>query len=187
MLVDEQPERFDLLEQALLPYGHEVVARVSADDDLIDAVERTQPDVIIIDIEAPGRDTLEYMQVISRDRPRPIVMFTNDGDSNTIERAVKAGVSAYIVGSMSPERIRPILDVAIHRFREFQHLRQELEFTRNKLAERKLIEKAKGILMKKRNIDEDHAYRLMRKMAMDRNLKLGDLARSLIAAADLFE
>lgn len=187
MLIDEQPQRFALLEDSLLPYGHEIVARVSASDDLIEAVEKAQPDVIIIDLDTPGRDTLEHMQTISRDRPRPIVMFTNDGDNATIERAVKAGVSAYVVDGLSPERIRTVLDVAIHRFREFQLLREELEQTRNQLAERKLVEKAKGILMKKRDLDEERAYQVLRKMAMDRNLKLADLARSLIAAADLLD
>jgi response regulator NasT len=185
MLIDEQPDRFALVEQALQADGHEIVARLSTSDDLIAAVERAQPDIIIVDLQSPGRDTLEHMHSIARDRPRPIVMFTNDGDSATIERAIKAGVTAYVVDGLNPERIRPILDVAIHRFREFQQLRQELEQARNQLAERKVIEKAKGILMKKRGMDEDQAYRMLRKMAMDRNLRLADLARSLIAAADI--
>lgn len=187
MLVDEQPERFALLDDALRAHGHEVIARVGTDEDIIAAVERVQPDIIIVDLDSPGRDTLESMQAISRDRPRPIVMFTNDGDSATIERAVKSGVSAYVVDGLSPERIRPILDVAMHRFREYQQLRNELEQTRMQLTERKLIEKAKGILMKKRGLDEDQAYQSLRKMAMDRNLKLSELARSIIAAAELLE
>lgn len=187
MLVDEQPERFELLDEALRAHGHEVIARVGTDEDVIAAVERLQPDVIIVDLDSPGRDTLESMQAISRDRPRPIVMFTNDGDSATIERAVKSGVSAYVVDGLSPERIRPILDVAMHRFHEYQQLRNELEQTRMQLTERKLIEKAKGILMKKRDLDEDQAYQSLRKMAMDRNLKLSELARSIIAAAELLE
>lgn len=187
ILIDEQPERFEILDNALREQGHEIVARISASEDIIATVERTQPDIIIVDLESPGRDTLESMQAINRDRPRPIVMFTNDGDSATIERAVKSGVSAYIVDGLSAERIRPILDVAMHRFREYQQLRNELEQTRMQLTERKLIEKAKGILMKKRGLDEDQAYQNLRKMAMDRNLKLSELARSIIAAAELLE
>jgi two-component system, response regulator / RNA-binding antiterminator len=187
MLIDEQPERFELLDQALCAHGHEIVARISTDEDINRAVELVQPDIIIIDLESPGRDTLEHMQVISRDRPRPIVMFTNDGDNVTIERAVKAGVSAYVVDGLNPARIRSILNVAIHRFREFQQLRNELEQTRIQLNERKLVEKAKGILMKKRSLDEEQAYQMLRKMAMDRNLKLVELARSIIAAAELLE
>lgn len=187
ILIDEQPERFEMLDAALRSQGHEIIARISASADIITAVQNAQPDVIIVDLDSPGRDTLESMQAITRDRPRPIVMFTNDGDSATIERAVKSGVSAYVVDGLSAERIRPILDVAIHRFHEYQQLRDELEQTRMQLTERKLIEKAKGILMKKRGLDEDQAYQSLRKMAMDRNLKLSELARSIIAAAELLD
>jgi response regulator NasT len=185
MLVDDQPERFQVLEEALTAQGYKVVAKVTADN-IQAEVERSQPDVIIADLDNPGRDTLESLQAITRKRPRPIVMFTNDGDAATIELAVKSGVTAYIVDGMSPDRIRPILDVAIMRFREFQMLRSELELTRMQLSERKLIDKAKGLLMKK-GMDEDQAYHRLRKMAMDRNMKLPELARSIIAAAELLE
>jgi response regulator NasT len=185
MLVDDQPERFQVLEEALTAQGYKVVAKVTADN-IQAEVERSQPDVIIADLDNPGRDTLESLQAITRKRPRPIVMFTNDGDAATIELAVKSGVTAYIVDGMSPDRIRPILDVAIMRFREFQTLRSELELTRMQLSERKLIDKAKGLLMKK-GMDEDQAYHRLRKMAMDRNMKLPELARSIIAAAELLE
>jgi len=185
MLVDDQPERFQVLEEALTAQGYKVVAKVTADN-IQAEVERSQPDVIIADLDNPGRDTLESLQAITRKRPRPIVMFTNDGDAATIELAVKSGVTAYIVDGMSPDRIRPILDVAIMRFREFQTLRSELELTRMQLSDRKLIDKAKGLLMKK-GMDEDQAYHRLRKMAMDRNMKLPELARSIIAAAELLE
>lgn len=187
ILVDEQPERFKFMDKTLHEQGHEIVAHISATEDLIPTVERAQADIIIVDLDSPGRDTLESMQAINRDRLRPIVMFTNDGDSATIERAVKSGVSAYIVDGLSPERIRPILDVAMHRFHEDQKLRNELEQTRVQLTEGKLIEKAKGILMNKGGLDEDQAYQGLRKMAMDRNLKLSELACSIIAAAELLE
>lgn len=187
MLVDEQPERFELLDEALRAQGHEVVARVAVGTDLVAAFERARPDVIIVDLDSPGRDTLESMRTISRRTPRPIVMFTSDGDSATIERAVKAGVSAYVVDGLRPERVRPVLDVAMHRFREHQRLRNELEHTRMQLTERKLVERAKGLLMKKRGLDEDSAYQALRRMAMERNLKLAELARSVIAAAELLE
>lgn len=185
MLVDEQPERFELLNATLTGCGYQVVANVGAHEDLNAAVERCQPDVIIADLDSPGRDTLEYLQAVTRDRPRPIVMFTNDGDGDTIELAVKSGVTAYVLDGIHPGRIRPIMDLAITRFREYQLLRNELEQTRLQLTERKVIEKAKGILMKNRRLDEDHAYQLLRKMAMDRNLKISELARSIIAAAEL--
>jgi two-component system, response regulator / RNA-binding antiterminator len=185
MLVDDQPARFKVLEEALTAQGYKVVAKVTADN-IQAEVERSQPDVIIADLDNPGRDTLESMQAITRKRPRPIVMFTNDGDAATIELAVKSGVTAYIVDGMSPDRIRPILDVAIMRFREFQTLRSELELARMQLSERKLIDKAKGLLMKK-GMAEDQAYHRLRKMAMDRHMKLPELARSIIAAAELLE
>lgn len=186
MLVDEQPARFKVLEEALTAQGYIVVAKVTTADNIQAEVERSQPDVIIADLDNPGRDTLESMQAITRKRPRPIVMFTNDGDAATIELAVKSGVTAYIVDGMSPDRIRPILDVAIMRFREYQLLRNELEQARMQLSERKLMDKAKGLLMKK-GMDEDQAYHRLRKMAMDRNMKISELARSIIAAAELLE
>ncbi len=186
MLVDDQPARFKVLEEALTAQGYKVVAKVTTADNIQAEVELSQSDVIIADLDNPGRDTLESMQAITRKRPRPIVMFTNDGDAATIELAVKSGVTAYIVDGMSPDRIRPILDVAIMRFREFQTLRSELEMTRMQLSERKLIDKAKGLLMKK-GMDEDQTYHRLRKMAMDRNMKLPELARSIIAAAELLE
>ncbi len=186
MLVDEQPARFKVLEVALTAQGYIVVAKVTTADNIEAEVERSQPDVIIADLDNPGRDTLESMQAITRKRPRPIVMFTNDGDAATIELAVKSGVTAYIVDGMSPDRIRPILDVAIMRFREYQLLRNELEQTRMQLSDRKLIDKAKGLLMKK-GMDEEQAYHRLRKMAMDRNIKIPELARSIIAAAELLE
>ena len=187
MLVDELTARFKVLEEALTAQGYKVVAKVTTSDNIQAEVERCQPDVIIADLDNPGRDTLESMQVITRKSPRPIVMFTNNGDPATIELAVKSGVTAYIVDGMSPERIRPILDVAMLRFREYQSLRNELELTRLQLSDRKLIDEAKGLLMKRGIMDEDQAYHRLRKMAMDRNLKLSDLARSVIAAAELLE
>jgi two-component system, response regulator / RNA-binding antiterminator len=187
MLVDELTARFTVLEEALAGQGYKVVAKVTTADNIQAEVERSQPDVIIAELDNPGRDTLESMQVITRKSPRPIVMFTKNGDPATIELAVKSGVTAYIVDGMSLERIRPILDVAMLRFREYQLLRTELELARLQLSERKLIDKAKGLLMKRGCLDEDQAYHRLRKMAMDRNLKLSDLARSIIAAAELLE
>ncbi len=185
MLVDECPERFDVIEQGLRPYGHIIVAKATTGDDLPGLVERYQPDVIVIDMDSPDRDTLEHMHIISTHRPRPIVMFTNDGDSETIKRAVKAGVSAYVVDGLSPNRVLPILETAIARFNEFQRIREELEQAKSTLEERKLVERAKGILMKQSGMDEDTAYKMMRKMAMDRNLKMVELAKSVIAASEL--
>lgn len=187
MLIDEQPERSMAMEKLLNDLGHKIVARASAGDDLTGLVNHYLPDIIIIDMDSPDRDTLEHMQSISADQPRPIVMFTNDDDSQTIQKAVKAGVTAYIVDGLKPQRVMPILETAIARFKEYQLIRKELEKTRNSLEERKLIERAKGIVMKQSNHDEETAYKAMQKIAMSRNMKLVDLARSIIAAAELLK
>ena len=187
MLIDELPERSLAMEKLLNNLGHKIVARASAGDDLTAMVDRYLPDIIIIDMESPDRDTLEHMQSISTDRPRPIVMFTNDDDSQTIHKAVKAGVTAYIVDGLQPQRVMPILETAMARFNEYQTIRNELEKTRNTLEERKLVERAKGIVMKQSNYDEETAYKAMQKIAMSRNMKLVDLARSIIAAAELLK
>lgn len=185
MLVDEQPERADLLDGALRQAGHVVVGRLGRDGDLRAAIGRLSPDVVIIDMDSPDRDALENMHCINRECPRPIVMFTHDGDAETIRSAVRAGVSAYVVDGLEPHRVAPILDAAIARFEAFQTVRKELEEAKASLADRKFIEKAKGILMRQSGMDEETAYRSLRRMAMDRNLRLPDLARSLIAAAEL--
>jgi response regulator NasT len=187
MLVDSFPERTTTVEEALSAAGHQVVARVMAGGDLAADVAAVSPDVIIIDIDSPDRDTLEHMRTISRERPRPVVMFTNDDNASTIRAAVRAGVSAYVVDGLHASRVLPVLEVAMARFEEFQAMRDELEQTRSTLAERKLVEKAKGILMRQTRMDEEAAYKAMRKMAMDRNIKIIDLARTLIAAAELLE
>ncbi|MEZ5444361.1 MAG: ANTAR domain-containing protein [Gammaproteobacteria bacterium] len=187
MLVDRLPERTNTVEQALSAAGHQVVARVMAGGDLAADVAAVSPDVIIIDIDSPDRDTLEHMRTISRERPRPVVMFTNDDNASTIRSAVRAGVSAYVVDGLHASRVLPVLEVAIARFEEFQAMRDELEQTKSTLAERKLVEKAKGVLMRQTRMDEEAAYKAMRKMAMDRNIKIVDLARTLIAATELLE
>ncbi len=187
MLVDRLPERTNTVEHALSAAGHQVVARVMAGGDLAAEVAAVSPDVIIIDIDSPDRDTLEHMRTISRERPRPVVMFTNDDNAATIRSAVRAGVSAYVVDGLHASRVLPVLEVAIARFEEFQAMRDELEQAKSTLAERKLVEKAKGILMRQTRMDEEAAYKAMRKMAMDRNIRIVDLARTLIAATELLE
>ena len=180
MVVDDDKEREQVLRLGLEQAGYEVVARHEPGVDLSREVEKTQPDVIIIDLHSPDRDTLEHVIVISQDQPRPIVMFSADGDSAKIRDAVSAGVSAYIVNGLSAERIDPIIQVAIARFQALQSLREELADAQTQLADRKRIERAKGILMQQKNMSEDEAYRALRKLAMDRNLKLAEVADQLI-------
>lgn len=185
MLVDDDPERVRTLQLALARAGCEVVAHMESAIDLHRRVSEIKPDVIIIDTGSPDRDTLENLCVISRDQPRPVVMFARDDDSGKIREAVRAGVSAYVVDGLSMERVMPIIDVAIARFEQFQALRRELRESEDKLAERKVVERAKGILMKGRNLSEDEAYRALRHQAMENNARLGDVARQVIALAGL--
>jgi len=185
LLVDETFERAALLKHALLEAGYRIAAHVSSSADLQGLVNELKPDVIILDTESPDRDTLEHLCIISRDQPRPIVMFTHDDDSEKIRAAIRAGVSAYVVDGLKSERLRPILDVAMARFKEFHAMRQGLEKAESQLAGRKDIDRAKGILMKQRGWSEDESYQALRKMAMDKGVKLADISRQVIAIADL--
>lgn len=185
MIVDEVVERAEVLQQALARAGYEVIAYVPSTFDLHRQVAALKPDIVIIDTDSPDRDTLENLCVVTRDDPRPVVMFTHDGDSDKIRAATQAGVSAYVVDGMSGERIGPIIDAAVARFEQFHALKRELDDIEEKLADRKVIEKAKGILMKSRNLSEEEAFRVLRKQAMESNSRLADVSRQLIAVAGL--
>lgn len=185
MIVDEITERAEALQRALGQLGYEVIAYMPSASDLHRQVSALQPDIVIIDTDSPDRDTLENLCVVSRDDPCPVVMFTHDGDSEKIRAATQAGVSAYVVNGMAAERVGPIIDAAVARFEQFQVLRRELDQIGEKLADRKVIERAKGILMKTRNLSEDEAYRALRKQAMENNARLAEVARQVIAVAGL--
>ena len=185
MIVDDSEERSLYLRLMLEQVGYTVVAEVFEPSKIYDAVTKRKPDVIIIDTESPSRDTLEHIAVLSETAPRPIVMFSADRASDTIREAVQAGVSAYIVDGLDAERVKPIIEVAMARFESFQAVKTELAQVKTKLSERKLVEKAKGVLMKARSIDEDAAYAALRKMAMERNLTIGEVSRQLLAVSDL--
>jgi response regulator NasT len=185
MIVDEAAERAEVLQQALERAGYEVIAYVPSTFDLHRQVSTLKPDIVIIDTDSPDRDTLENICVVSRDDPRPVVMFTHDGDGEKIRAATLAGVSAYVVDGMSGERIRPIIDAAVARFEQFHALKRELGDIEEQLAGRKVIERAKGILMKSRNLSEEDAYRALRKQAMHSNSRLADVAGQVIALAGL--
>ena len=185
LLIDDTRTRARVLRKALQDAGYEVVQAAAAPLALLKAVERAQPDVIIIDVDSPSRDVLEHIVVMSQNAPRPIVMFARDPAQETIREAVKAGVSAYVVDGLEAARVKPIIDVACARFEEFQRLRGELAQVRENLSERKLVERAKGILMQRRGLSEEDAYAALRGMAMDRKQRLADAARSVIEAAEL--
>jgi two-component system, response regulator / RNA-binding antiterminator len=185
MLVDDTTERAFYLSLVLGRLGYDVVAEVSDPHQLHDEVLRLSPDAIIVDTDSPSRDTLENLCAITESCPRPIVMFASDPARESIRRAVRAGVSAYVVDGLAPERITPILDTAVARFEAFQAMKNELDSVKTKLSERKIVEKAKGILMKGAKLTEDQAYRALRKQAMDRKLQIAEVARQVIAVSEL--
>lgn len=184
-VVWEQVERARALRIGLLQAGYNIVAVFPADMHLPERIAQLQPDMIIIDAESDARDVLEHVVVATRDAPRPIVLFTEDHDKSNMEAAMDAGVSAYVVAGLHAERIKPVLDVAFARFNSEQRLRTELSDTKLKLAERKCIERAKGFLMERHKMSEDEAYQKLRRLAMDKNLKLSEVAQRILDVADL--
>ena len=185
MIVDDSEERSLYLRLMLEQVGYTVVAEVFEPRRIYDAVKTRAPDIIIVDTESPSRDTLEHIALLSETDPHPIVMFSSDSASDIIREAVQAGVSAYIVDGLAAERVKPIIEVAIARFESFQAVKTELAQVKIKLSERKLVERAKGVLMKARSINEDDAYSALRKMAMERSLTIGEVSRQLLAVSDL--
>lgn len=185
LIVDYDKLRSKPLKQSLIDSGFDVVAHVENDVALHAKCLALKPDVVIIDTDSPNRDTLENICVMSMHDPRPIVMFTHDGNKEQIKLATQAGVSAYVVGTIPSERLVPVIDAAIARFEEFKNLRDELLQTKTKLDERKVIERAKGLLMKQRGLDEDAAYEMLRSMAMKKNMKLVSLSEQLLEAASM--
>jgi response regulator NasT len=185
LVVDESAERAELLREGLLAAGHEVTATLSSPLALLETIEQLRPDVIVIDMDSPSRDVLEHLVFVSQRTPRPVVMFAQDDAPETIRAATRAGVSAYVVDGLDKNRIEAIIEAAVARFDQYQALRTQLAEANLKLSERKLVERAKGLLMKSRALDEDAAYAALRKMAMDRKLKLAEVAQRVVDAADL--
>jgi len=185
LLVDDQPQHVELLKASLREVGCAVVAVASFSDDLVALIGAKDPDVIIVDMDAPGRDTLESLAFVQSRIPRPIVMFAQDEGPDTIRRAVQAGVSAYVVDGIQPRRVRPIIEAAIARFERFRALETELVKTRGQLAERKVIDKAKGLIMSQKGVSEEEAYQAMRRLAMRSNRRVVEVAEGIIAAAEL--
>lgn len=187
LIIDENVVRASILEDGLREAGHGRVAIIADMRELLRQIVEADPDVIFIDLENPNRDVLEQMFQVSRSVRRPIAMFVDRSDTASIEAAVDAGVSAYVVDGLRKERVKPILDMTISRFNAFNRLREELDRTRQALEERKVIDKAKGILMKSRGIGEEEAYALLRKTAMNESRRLADVAAGLVMAAKLLE
>jgi two-component system, response regulator / RNA-binding antiterminator len=184
-IVDENPARAAVIEEGLAASGLTDVTLFTKRHGLVAQIERLMPDVVLIDLANPRRDELEELFIVSRAIARPIAMFVDQADSHAIEAAIDAGVSAYVVDGLKPERIKPIIDVAIKRFNAFARLRAELDDAKSQLAEHKSIDAAKALLMKKRRIDEPAAYALLRKSAMDSGRRIADVADALLTAEKL--
>ncbi|MNM71698.1 putative transcriptional regulatory protein pdtaR [compost metagenome] len=185
LLINDTPKKVGRLKAALVEAGFDVVDESGLTIDLPQRVEALHPDVILIDTESPGRDVLEQVVLVSRDQPRPIVMFTDENDPQVMRQAIRSGVSAYIVEGIQSERLKPILDVAMARFESDQALRAQLQARELQLAERKRVELAKGLLMKMKGCTEEEAYTLMRRQAMSRQQKLIQVAEQVIAMHDM--
>jgi two-component system, response regulator / RNA-binding antiterminator len=185
VIVDESPVRAAILADGLREAGFTQVLRLDETANLLARVYAIDPDVILIDLENPSRDVLEQMFQVSRAVKRPIAMFVDQSDSASIQASVDAGVSAYIVDGLRKERVKHILDLCISRFYAFSRLQTELEKTKNALEERKVIDRAKGILMKVKKISEEEAYALLRRTAMNENRKIAEVAQSVVTAAEM--
>ena len=187
VIVDESPIRAAILDEGLREAGYTSVVRISEMQSLLARIYALDPDIIVIDLENPSRDILEQMFQVSRAVRRPIAMFVDQSDAASIQASVDAGVSAYIVDGLKKERIKPILDLCVFRFNAFAKLQDELDRTKSALEERKVIDRAKGILMKLKGLNEEEAYVLLRSTAMREKKKIGEIAQSILTASELLK
>ncbi|AWI53941.1 response regulator [Aquabacterium olei] len=180
-----EAERTRVLRIALLEAGYNVVATLPGDRFLPERIAQIQPDMIVVDAESQGRDILEHVVMATRDERRPIVMFSDDEDTSHVRRAIAAGVSAYVAAGVPSDHVRPVIEVAMARFEHEEQLRRELADARSQLEERKVVDRAKGLLMSRQGLSEQEAYARLRKAAMDKGIRLAEVAQRLIDAADL--
>lgn len=185
LVIDESQQRAVDICTGLIKAGHQVAAVLPSAFELINRIEEIRPDIILIETDSPSRDTLENLGVMNQTMPRPVVMFSRDGGSEAISSAINAGVAAYVVDGFEISRLKPVVDVAIARFEQHQSMKKELADASRKLSERKTIEKAKGILMKTRGMDEDEAYAALRNLAMERSQPIAKIASDLTDMANL--
>ena len=187
VIVDESPIRAAILEEGLREAGYSSVVRIGEMQSLLARIYALDPDIIVIDLENPSRDILEQMFQVSRAVRRPVAMFVDQSDAASIQASVDAGVSAYIVDGLKKERMKSILDLCVSRFNAFAKLQDELERTKMALEERKVIDRAKGILMKLKGLTEEEAYVLLRSTAMREKKKIGEIAQSILTASELLK
>jgi len=185
MLIDERTNTADMLVQSLKACGYDVIARAKRNDDFLGLCTKLDPDIIVIDIEKPDQYLMDQLSLVNQSHPKPIVMFSDKGEEEMIQVAVKAGISAFVVDGLSASRIKPVISVAIARFKEQLALRNELKTVKQNLDSRKFTDRAKGILMKQKGCSENDAYAMLRKLAMDRNASISDMAKNIIEVSKL--
>ena len=184
MLVDDLPERAAIVDSHLVAAGYDVVSRLPTASGLLFQIEQHRPDIILIDLQSPGRDVLESLSVINAHNPTPVVMFSEEEDPSFIEEAVDAGVTAYLMGSFDTQRVKPVIDVAIAQFKSFQSLRLALDTTRDRLESLSIIDKAKSLLIKQHKFTEQGAHQQLRRLSMDTNQSLQQAALSVVTILD---
>ena len=185
LVIDESQGRAGEISAGLAAAGYQVAALLPDTLDLAARVQEMEPDVILIQTESPSRDTLEHLAVLGRNMPRPVLMFAKERDSRVIREAMRAGVSAYVVDGLAAERIQPLVEVAMARFEEYSMLRRERDEATQKLSDRIAIDRAKGVIMKARGLDEDEAYAVLRKLAMDRGQSMISVANDVLMMAQV--
>ena len=186
-LLDDKSDRAAAVSAGLVDAGCVIVGVATSSADLVQQVRQSSADVVVCDLDNPSRDTIESMQVLNRDEPRPVVMFVDRSDPESITAAMNAGVAAYVIEGMVPGRVKAVIDVAIARFQAHQALKAELHEVRSALAERKLVERAKGILMQSRRLSEEQAFATLRRLAMDQGKRLSDVAASVITLSKMLQ
>lgn len=185
LLVSETPDKTETLESMLNESGYLLNAHISVRDDVLEAVNTYRPDVVVVKTESTSNYFMNQLYNLNQENPRPIVIFTDKSENGLVESAIKAGVSAYVVDGLSADRVKPVLEIAVARFKQEQALREELKKTKSQLDERKTIERAKGIIMQSRSVSEDEAYKALRTLAMNKNQRLIEVAADVISVSEL--
>lgn len=183
VLIDDNPARAEIVELGLRDAGYVLLARLDGTHDLATRVNNLQPDVIVVSIDSPSRDAIEDLRRTTEQQPRPIALFADRSDPATIAAGMEAGVSAYVVKGLTQDRVQPVVDVAVAHFNRYHAMREELDRARLSLVERKTVDRAKGFLMEQKGIGEEAAYKLLRKLAMDQNKRIGEVAQDLLTYA----
>jgi response regulator NasT len=183
LLIDDNPARAEIVESGLREAGYRLLARLQGTQDLPARVRELAPDVVVVSTDSPSRDVIEDMRRSTEQQPRPIALFVDQSDPATIAAAMEAGVSAYVVKGLAQDRVRSVVDVAVGHFNRYHAMREELERARLTLLERKAVDRAKGLLMEQRGLGEEAAYKLMRKLAMDQNKRIGEVAQEIVTYA----